>query len=147
MEQFNTAKHLILYADDDYEDVELLQQGLSPYTAIDLETFSNGRMLLSRISQLTPKDPLPCLVILDIYMPLLNGWETLQRLRKIECLNTVPILLLTTSEMECDRLGTRNYNAHIVVKPSATAERESLVDKIIAYCPEEVQQQIRSVSS
>lgn len=65
------------------------------------------------------KHPLPCLIVLDLNMPKKNGFELLAWLRDRPPLDTLPVVILTSSQAERDMeqaldLGAKSY----VVKPS-----------------------------
>ena len=77
-------KGLVLYADDDLDDLQFIVDAFSEYQSqIDLVTFPHGADLLAYLSTL-PEATTPCLVILDVNMPVLNGKETLQAIRAKE---------------------------------------------------------------
>jgi len=62
--------------------------------------------------------PLPDLILLDLNMPGINGFEVLKRIRNTPEVNRIPVIILTASKEEGDRtlaydLGTNNY----LVKP------------------------------
>ena len=74
-------------------------------------------------------DTRPDLVILDVMMPQLDGWETCQRIRDM---STVPIIMLTAKGQEADRvrgleLGADDY----VPKPFSLKELEARVEAIL----------------
>lgn len=61
-------------------------------------------------------NPLPRLVLLDLHMPRLGGFEVLQRLRADERTRLLPVLILSSSDEESDRreaqrLGANGYIA------------------------------------
>ena len=58
------------------------------------------------------------LVLLDINMPQMNGLEFLQELRQDETLKSIPVVMLTTSDADQDRLETYRLNvAGYIIKP------------------------------
>jgi CheY-like chemotaxis protein len=74
------------------------------------------------------KYPLPCLVLLDLKLPGINGHEVLQWIREQENLETLVVLMLTTSRENRDieeayRLGCNAF----LVKPSAPPKLIELV--------------------
>jgi CheY-like chemotaxis protein len=94
MTQSLPPKSLVLYADDDLEDIELVSQAFHAYSQnVELMTFRDGIELLNFIETIDPFHASPCLFILDINMPRLNGKETLRRLRRIDTFSEVPAVL------------------------------------------------------
>lgn len=74
--------------------------------------FQDGKPSISVLSlydgsELVPKliqaDALPRLILLDINMPLKNGFETLKELRSLVAFATLPVVMLTTSSDDGDR--------------------------------------------
>lgn len=58
------------------------------------------------------------LVLLDINMPQMNGLEFLQELRQDEMLKSIPVVMLTTSDADQDRLEAYRLNvAGYIIKP------------------------------
>jgi DNA-binding response OmpR family regulator len=104
----------ILVADDDRNIAELLRlylekEGFSVMIALDGE---------EAIAKFTPENP--DLVLLDIMMPKLDGWQVLREIRKK---SNVPIIMITAKGETFDKvlgleLGADDY----VVKPFETKE-------------------------
>jgi CheY-like chemotaxis protein len=60
----------------------------------------------------------PGLILLDLNLPLMNGYEVLAEIKSDEALRSIPIVVLTTSRAEEDIV--RSYNLHAnayVIKP------------------------------
>jgi DNA-binding response OmpR family regulator len=115
---------LLLVIDDDPTLLGLLAQHLSraAYHVITAVSGPTGLQMLS--------DHHPDLVILDIMMPKMNGWEVCERIRET---SDVPILLLTAKGEEQDRLrGFRLGVDDYVVKPFSSPELVARVGAILA---------------
>ncbi|MGZ3922441.1 MAG: response regulator [Flavisolibacter sp.] len=144
MTQSLPPKSLVLYADDDPEDVELISDAFLSYSQnIELMTFPDGIELLNFIQSINPFHAAPCLFILDINMPRLNGKETLRRLRRMESFADVPAVLFSTSSLPADAAFAQNLNAGFVTKPLHSNQIYVIVDQIIEHCSEQVKINIR----
>ena len=144
MTKYTAPRNIVVYADDDPDDIELVDEAFRQFaTNVELATFPDGVQALSYLNQLAGDDPLPCLVILDINMPVLNGKEVLVRLRQMEKYEAVPVVLFTTSSMPSDRHFAQAYNAGFVTKPLGFEQMEIITGQFINHCTEEIQRQIR----
>jgi CheY-like chemotaxis protein len=99
-----SPKNIVFYADDDIDDLELVQDAFDQYSEnVEVITATDGSKALSYLSNLTHNDTLPCLIVLDINIPVINGKEVLERLREIDHLQSVPVVLFTTSSQFMDK--------------------------------------------
>ena len=58
--------------------------------------------------------PVPCLILLDLKMPKVNGFDVLKQIKQDEELKSIPVIVLTSSESDGDvekayQLGCNNY--------------------------------------
>ncbi|ABB73471.1 Response regulator receiver domain-containing protein [Nitrosospira multiformis ATCC 25196] len=53
----------------------------------------------------------PCLILLDLSMPIINGLEFLQAVKKDGRLRRIPVVVLTTSDDQQDKLNGFNFGA------------------------------------
>ena len=144
MTQSLPPKGLVLYADDDPDDIELLSEAFQVYANdLELMTFSDGIELLRFIETIDPFHATPCLFILDINMPRLNGKETLRRLRRLDSFADVPVVLFSTSSQPADAAFAKNYNAGFVTKPLHTNQVHVIIDEIIEHCSDDIKKNIR----
>lgn len=79
----------ILIADDDLETLKLLEAGLRPIAATVL-TAGDGEEALKKVLEEKPE-----LVILDVMMPRLTGWEIAKYIRQHADLKGTKVLLVT----------------------------------------------------
>ncbi len=136
-------KSLVLYADDDPDDIELIREAFHDFSgSIELITFQSGRDLIDYIEALTPLQPSPCLLVIDINMPGVNGKETLTRLRTIESCQRIPAVLFSTSTMPADAAFARSLGAGFVTKPLLSNQIRLIVDQLIEHCTDEVKERI-----
>jgi two-component system, OmpR family, response regulator MprA len=100
----------VLVIDDDPAVTSLLKRGLS-YEGFAVETAQSGAEGLA-IARERPTD----LVILDVMMPGLSGFEVLQRLRAAD--ENLPVLMLTAKDAPADQVqGLESGADDYVIKP------------------------------
>ncbi len=144
MTNSTTARNVVFYADDDLDDLELVKDAFAQYSKnVEVLTATDGSKALSYLSNLKKYDTLPCLIILDVNMPVINGKETLLRLREIEHFQDVPVVLFTTSSQPMDKSFAKKYNAGFITKPIDVKQMEVIADHFIEHCSEEVRDKIR----
>ena len=144
MTQTTPATHLVLYADDDIDDIRFVEESFSETTQnIELVTAYNGLDLIRYLEGLTPLDVKPCLIILDVNMPLMNGKEALHKIRQMDRYQHIPVVLFTTSSTDFDKNFAKKYNAGFVTKPLDTTQMKNITDRFIEHCTDEVQKDIR----
>lgn len=77
---------------------------------------------------------LPDMILLDLNLPRVNGIEVLKRLKADEALRMIPVVMMTTSDEESDRVTAyRNYVNSYVVKPSEHDQFRRLVEDLTDY--------------
>jgi two-component system KDP operon response regulator KdpE len=113
----------ILVVDDEERMVRFIRLNLEHDGFIVLEAF-NGKQALQRV-----RDATPDLILLDVMMPDLDGFDVLQMLREI---NNVPVIMLTAKGEEDDRvrgleLGADDY----ITKPFSPRELVSRVKAVL----------------
>jgi two-component system KDP operon response regulator KdpE len=113
----------ILIVDDDMTLIGLLSQSLAK-AGYKVLSATNGIDAL----QMLYKNKVD-LVILDVMMPRMDGWETCSRIREI---SDVPIIMLTAKDEEADTLkGFQSGADDYVTKPFSFAELTARVKAIL----------------
>ncbi|HXN85395.1 MAG TPA: response regulator [Candidatus Binataceae bacterium] len=84
-------KGRILVVDDDQGGLEALSDILE-YEGYTVERAQNGLQALEHLQQ---SRPLPNLIILDLLMPVMDGWEFRTRQKEDPALAEVPVLVIT----------------------------------------------------
>ena len=76
----------------------------------------------------------PALVILDLKLPKMNGFQVLQRARAVERLRRLPVVVLTSSDTDEDVVRSYDLGANSYVrKPVAFAAFATAVKQVGAY--------------
>jgi len=104
-------KTKILLVDDEKDIVEFLQYNLEQ-EGFNVITAYDGKEALEKISQK------PDLLILDVMMPRMNGYEVCEKLRGIDEYKNIPIVFLTAKSSEIDEVHGLNIGANdFIQKP------------------------------
>ncbi|MBE9065268.1 response regulator [Leptolyngbya cf. ectocarpi LEGE 11479] len=110
----------ILLVEDDAVDVMTVQRAFKKgKVANPLHVAGNGLEALDLLR--APGSPLKgsrCVILLDLNMPKMNGIEFLTQLRQDPDFHKTPVIVLTTSDQERDRVEA--YNLHVagyILKP------------------------------
>jgi CheY-like chemotaxis protein len=138
------AKNIVLYADDDVDDLMIVTEAFAKHTKdVELITAQDGIEALEYLNNLTSLDPLPCLIILDINMSKLNGKETLVKIRELSRFKEMPIVLFSTSSAESDKKFAASYNAGFMTKPIEMLQMEKIIHQFLDHCEEEVKKKVK----
>jgi len=92
-------------------------EGYSAFTAI------NGKEGIETL----PNMPRPCLILLDLMMPVMNGWEFLDAIGENTALASIPVVVITAFEDKAKSIRAEQ----IVRKP---VDLEHLLAVVRKYC-------------
>jgi DNA-binding response OmpR family regulator len=130
----------VLLADDDKSIIDLLTAALGSHNIECLAT-EDGVSTLRHARRMMPD-----LVILDLNIPMMNGFEILDALRKDPCTNAIKVILLTANQdlsaiMKGRELGADDY----VTKPFSHIELLTRVKKLVPLPAQKPQLNARRV--
>lgn len=129
------AENIVLYADDDIDDLQFIKEAFSRYSNnVELVTVSDGFEAVSFLNNIPADQPEPCLIILDINMPRMDGKEALKIIRGIKRFERVPAILFTTSSQVKDKEFAKEYSAGFLTKPIEYSELDTIADHFIEHC-------------
>jgi CheY-like chemotaxis protein len=110
-----SQKPFILIADDDQEDRYLLHTAFEEIgRSNDIYLVENGLQVFTYLDSSMEQANMPSLIVLDLNMPILNGMETLLRLKAHNLYKDIPVIMFTTSVHEvekerCLAIGAANF--------------------------------------
>lgn len=109
-------RRTVLLVEDDSVDQMTVKRAFRDARITNrLDIAENG---LEALDLLRGNAGLPCLILLDLNMPKMNGIEFLQELRKDEQLQGLSVVVLTTSREESDKIESFRLNvAGYMIKP------------------------------
>ena len=114
----------ILIVDDSPTEAHVLK-GMLEKNGFEVETAENGTEGIERARELKPD-----LILMDVVMPGLNGFQATRQLTKDSETKHIPVIIVTTKDQEADRVwGMRQGARDFLTKPVA---EKTLMDKINA---------------
>lgn len=107
-----TCKSIMLVEDDQVDTMTVRRALKELHVTNPLKHVENGEEALNFLRN--PANPHPCLILLDLNMPIMGGIEFLQIAKHDERLKGIPVVVLTTSEEQEDKvesfqLGVAGY--------------------------------------
>lgn len=116
----------VLIADDDFEILRIMRKRLTQ-RGYQIVEANNGEEALQ-----TALTEHPHLVVLDVMMPRLNGWEVCKYLRDREAYNDIGIVMLTAIGPKLNELTSPLYGAdEYLDKPFDLDELERTLEKVL----------------
>ena len=108
----------ILLVEDDRVDVISVRRAFKDLKITNpLEIATDGEQGLEFLTN--PDNQVPCLILLDINMPRMNGIEFLKVVKSKENLRRIPVIVLTTSKGDRELVDSFDYGvAGYMVKPA-----------------------------
>jgi CheY-like chemotaxis protein len=126
----------ILCVDDDADDRFFLSQAIDDLNAeVVVVEAQNGLEALDYLNDVKNSGkPLPCLIILDINMPYLDGKQTFQRIRADSFFSKIPVVVFTNSGNPNDKTLFKSFGVDLFVKPDNISYMNEIAHNLLSYC-------------
>lgn len=111
----NAAGCRVLVVDDDHDYVDILRTQLER-RGFAVTTANGGAEALERL-----QDQKPDLVLLDVMMPDISGFDVLQRIRETPATASLPVILISAKGGEDDTMAGYQYGADYYITKPCTA--------------------------
>jgi len=126
MEVLKTMPARILVVDDDNEHARMVQTMLET-TGYQTSVVNGGRAALQQT-----RDAQPDLMILDLVMPGMDGWQVLEQLRAEASTASLPVILLTAKNEAADVAMSWHMGADLyLTKPFSAPALLSFVERLL----------------
>jgi CheY-like chemotaxis protein len=127
---------IVLCVDDDPDDRELIRNAIfkidPSYTVAHA---TNGKEALQYLTR-AKENELPCLVIMDINMPVMDGKQALTEIKRDKKLSQVPVVVFTTSSHPADLNFCRQYGVELITKPANFKQITVEAERLLEHCSE-----------
>ncbi|WNJ21104.1 response regulator [Pontibacter sp. G13] len=125
------AKPIVVLVDDNKADLELNRLTLMhTYSELDIRQFLSGSQALEYLTQESIGGAWPSLMVLDLKMPGMNGFEVLERIMEQQ-LKRFPIVVLSSSCLEEDKVRALQLGADkFVEKPIGLNENIEMFRRV-----------------
>jgi len=123
----------ILLVEDDQVDIMTVMRALKEiHVTNPVVNVENGEEALKYLRD--PKSTKPCIILLDLNMPIMNGIEFLQVAKHDALLKRIPVVVLTTSEEQQDKVNSFDLGvAGYMAKPVDYRQFVEVMRTIDAY--------------
>jgi CheY-like chemotaxis protein len=106
----NNSSRPILLVEDDQVDVMTVVRALKELRVCNpVVSVENGEAALAYLRD--PARERPCIILLDLNMPIMNGIEFLQAVKHDGALRSIPVVVLTTSAEQQDKASSFDCGA------------------------------------
>ena len=126
---------------DDEPDVLLLGRVNLEFEGYQVSTAPDGEAGLEACRELRPD-----VVLLDVMMPKMDGWQVLEAIKADEELQQIPVVMLTAKVQDEDQIrGWSAGAAEYITKPFSPLSLSQVIGDVIANDPEEEAQRRRMI--
>lgn len=127
-----TCKAIMLVEDDEVDAMTVRRALKELHVANPLVRVENGEEALGSLRD--PAQAKPCIILLDLNMPVMGGIEFLQVVKHDAALKRIPVVVLTTSDEQQDKLASFDLGvAGYIRKPVDYAQFVEAVRSVNAY--------------
>jgi CheY-like chemotaxis protein len=121
----------IFVAEDNPADVDLLRRSLEEHgAAYRLDVASDGAEALHLV-EVFLQSAIPDLILLDLNLPKHDGIEILKRVRRHRRLDSVPVIVLTSSDSPKDRMSAMQLGITRYLRKASSLEEVMAIGAII----------------
>lgn len=114
----------VLLVEDNPDDVEIARRAFKKTDVVsDIILARDGQEVLDRLFGEEASPARPDLMLLDLNLPRVNGFEVLERVRASELYATMPVVVLTASARQEDVQRTYRLGANSYIQKPAVFER------------------------
>jgi CheY-like chemotaxis protein len=134
----NATARTVLCVDDDADDREMVCVTIGEIDpSLQVIHAEDGIEALGYLAKAKELNTLPCLVILDINMPRMDGKQALAEIKKDNNFCALPVVIFTTSSNPVDKVYCERYGVELVTKPATMRHMQQEVKRLLKPCVKE----------
>lgn len=131
----NIQPKLLLCIDDDPDDIALIEEAALEFdSSLRFVAKVNGKEAMMFLHRQKEQNYLPCLILLDINMPVMNGVEVLEALKNDSTFKKILIVVFTTSSGQREKLLCDGYGVEFITKPNRVSEFKKVLSHLLVRC-------------
>lgn len=133
-----TERKTLLVVEDDADDRQLMLDAITQVNPfLNIVFAQNGLEAMDYLDQIK-NDPskMPCLIVLDLNMPYIDGKETFQRIRDNSSLSAIPVIIFTSSLNPADKALFEKSGVEFFSKPDHYSVMNEIVSHMLQVCTE-----------
>ncbi|MTV25059.1 response regulator [Nitriliruptoraceae bacterium ZYF776] len=135
-----SAQRSVLVVDDE-PDVRLLCRVNLEFEGYEVREAADGEAALAALAASRPDA-----VLLDVMLPVIDGWQILDHIKSDPHLREVPVVMLTARSFDDDQIrGWRSGAAEYIVKPFSPLALSGVLDDVLTTDPVEEERRRRLV--
>jgi len=127
MEEMDRKKKVIVIGEDDEPIATLLRDSINDEDGYQSVVVSDGALVIETVRQVHAD-----LLILDIMMPGLNGFEVFDRVRADTDIRDMPVLFVSAATTQYDKDFTQRGIKDVISKPF---DLNDLLERVRVLCP------------
>jgi CheY-like chemotaxis protein len=125
----------ILCVDDDEDDLLFIKEIIeSQGHSFEIKEATNGWEALNYLQTSVQKNLLPCLIIMDMNMPRMDGKQTINKIKEHEQLASIPIVVFTTSSNTAHQKYFESQGIRFITKPFDYKVFTKEIIDLLKYC-------------
>lgn len=121
------SKKKILIIDDESDFCKLIKWNLESMGDFEVYIATDGKRGLTLAKEIKPT-----LILLDIMMPVMDGFKVLEKLKADEETLEIPVLMLTAKGDEVSKVkASELYDDYYITKPIASPDLKNKIEEIL----------------
>lgn len=130
-----SLKNIILFVDDDPDDLEFYGESMmAAHPGLRIREARSGLQAIEYLRSAKEAGELPCLIVLDVNMPIMSGKDTLMEIRKDKILDEIPVVIFSTASNPKEKEYFNNHEVDFFTKPCTISEMQSVAKQLLNYC-------------